>query len=115
DGKFVVGPEYKTDADLTDLGNPKGKYFEFTNKLADSKIFRGDDKTLEPAKKPVRTGRRIFVYVPAEYKDGTAAPFLIIHDGPGQMKLVRNALDNLTISKNANRKLPAFIAIAVEN
>jgi enterochelin esterase-like enzyme len=31
------------------------------------------------------------------------------------MKLVRNALDNLTVSKNANRKLPAFIAIAVEN
>jgi enterochelin esterase-like enzyme len=31
------------------------------------------------------------------------------------MKLVRNALDNLTISKDPKRKLPAFIAIAVEN
>ena len=48
----------------------------------------------------------------AEYKDGTVAPFLIIHDGPGQMNLIRNALDNLTISKDNNRKLPAFIAIA---
>jgi enterochelin esterase-like enzyme len=115
DGEFTVGPEYTTDKDLTDLGNPKGKYFEFTMKLADSKIFRGDDKTLEPEKKAVRTERKIFVYVPAAYKDGTAAPFLIIHDGPGQMKSVRNALDNLTISKDANRKLPAFIAIAVEN
>ena len=28
---------------------------------------------------------------------------------------MRNALDNLTISKDPNRKLPAFIAIAVEN
>ena len=63
----------------------------------------------------MRTERKIFVYVPAAYQDGTAAPFLIIHDGPGQMKLVRNALDNLTISKDPNRKLPAFIAIAVEN
>lgn len=115
DGNHIVGPEYKIDRDLTDLGNPKGQYFEFTMKLADSKIFRGDDKTLEPEKKKVRTERKVFVYVPAGYKDGTAAPFLIIHDGPGQMKLVRNALDNLTISKDPNHRLPPFIAIAVEN
>jgi len=115
DGNFIVGPEYKIDRDLTDLGNPKGKYFQFTMKLADSKIFRGDDKTLEPEKKAVRTGRKIFVYVPAAYKDGTPAPYLIIHDGPGQMNLVRNALDNLTISRDPECKLPPFIAIAVEN
>jgi iron(III)-enterobactin esterase len=115
DGHYTIGPEYKIDRDLTDLGNPKGKYFEFSMRLADSKIFRGDDKTLEPAKKQVRTERKIFVYVPAAYKDGTAAPILVIHDGPGQMNLVRNALDNLTISKDPNRKLPAFIAIAVQN
>ena len=115
DGEFTVGPEYNTDKDLTDLGNPKGKSFEFTMKLADSKLFRGDDKTLEPEKKAVRTERKIFVYVPAAYQDGTAAPVLVIHDGPGQLKLVRNALDNLTISKDAQRKLPPFIAVAVEN
>jgi iron(III)-enterobactin esterase len=115
DGEFTIGPEYDTDKDLTELGNPKGKYFEFTMKLADSKIFRGDDKTLEPEKKAVRTERKIFAYVPAAYKDGTEAPILVIHDGPGQMKLVRNALDNLTISKDPKRNLPAFIAIAVEN
>ena len=114
-GSHKVGPEYKIDPDLTDQGNPKGKQFEFTNALAASKIFRGDDATLEPEKKAVRKERRIFVYVPAAYKDGTKAPLLIIHDGPGQLKLVRNALDNLTISKDPNRKLPAFIAIAVEN
>jgi enterochelin esterase family protein len=115
DGKFTIGPEYKIDPDLTDKGNPKGKYFEFTMRLADSKIFRGDDSTLEPAKKPVRTERKIFVYVPAGYVDGAKAPILVIHDGPGQLSLVRNALDNLTISKDPNRKLPAFVAIAVQN
>jgi iron(III)-enterobactin esterase len=115
DGKFTIGPEYKIDPDLTDLGNPKGKSFEFTMRLAESKIFPGNDSTLQPEKKAVRKERKIFVYVPAAYKDGTKAPFLIIHDGPGQLKLVRNALDNLTISKDASRKLPAFIAIAVEN
>jgi iron(III)-enterobactin esterase len=115
DGEFTIGPDYSTDKDLTDLGNPKGKQFEFTMKLAESEVFRGDDKTLQPAKKPVRTERKIFVYVPAAYKDGTAAPFLIIHDGPGPLKQVRNALDNLTVAKDAERSLPAFIAIAVEN
>ena len=115
DGSFTVGPEYEMHPDLTDKGNPKGKYFEFTMPLANSKIFKGDDKTLQPDRKPVRTERKIFVYVPAAYKDGTKAPVLIIHDGPGQMNLVRNALDNLTISNNPERRLPAFIAVAVQN
>ncbi len=115
DGSYTIGPDYKIDPDLTDRGNPKGKSFAFSMPLAESKIFRGDDKTLDPAKKPVRTERKITVYVPAAYKDGTKAPLLIIHDGPGPLGLVRNALDNLTISKDPNRRLPAFIAIAVEN
>src|SRR5438128_2269253 len=115
EGKYTIGPEYKIDPDLTDRGNAKGKSFEFTMSLVDSKIFRGDDSTLEPEKKPVRKERQIFVYVPAAYQDGTKAPILVIHDGPGQLNLVRNALDNLTISKDPNRKLPAFIAIAVQN
>src|SRR5207302_5255278 len=114
EGKYTIGPEYKIDPDLTDRGNPKGKYFEFTMRLADSKIFRGDDSTLEPEKKPVRKERQIFVYVPAAYHDGTEAPILIIHDGPGQLNLVRSALDNLTISKDLNRKLGALVAMAVQ-
>ena len=115
DGDFVVGPEYSIDPDLTDKGNPKGKSFEFSMKLADSKIFRGDDPTLEPEKKPVRTERKIFVYVPAAYQDGTKAPILVTHDGPSRLDLVRNALDNLTISENPDRKLPPFIVISVQN
>lgn len=115
DGHHIVGPEYTLARDLTDLGNAKGRQFEFTLRLADSKIFRGDDKTLDPVRKAVRTERKIFVYVPAAYRDGTPAPVLIIHDGPGQLKLVRNALDNLTISKDPARTLPAFVAVAVEN
>ena len=115
DGDYQIGPDYTIDPDLQDRGNPKGKSFEFSMALAESKVFRGDDSTLEPEKKPVRRTRRVYVYVPAAYKDGAKAPILIIHDGPGQLKLVRNALDNLTISSDPTRKLPAFIAIAVEN
>jgi enterochelin esterase-like enzyme len=113
-GDFVVGPEYHLDPDLKDNGNPKGQAFEFKMPLADSKIFPGNDSTLDP-KKQVRKERKIFVYVPAAYKDGTKAPVLVTFDGPGNMNLVRNALDNLTISKDPNRSLPAFIVVAIEN
>ena len=115
DGHHVVGPSYPIDPDLTDRGNPKGRQFEFKMRLADSKLFRGDDTTLESTKKAVRTERKIFVYIPAAYRDGTSAPVLVTHDGPSQLKLVRNALDNLTISKNPERSLPPFIVVSIEN
>lgn len=115
DGDYTIGPEYAVDPDLTDRGNPKGKSFEFSMRLADSRIFRGDDPTLEPEKKEVRRERKIFVYIPAAYRDGTKAPLLIVHDGPGQLGLVRNALDNLTLSKDPARRLPAFVVVAVQN
>jgi enterochelin esterase-like enzyme len=113
-GNYTIGPEYKVDPSLTDLGNPKGKYFEFSMRLAESKFFRGDDSTLDP-KKQVREVRMIYVYVPAAYKDGTKAPILVTLDGPSRLNLVRNALDNLTNSQDPKRRLPAFIAIAVQN
>ncbi len=113
-GNHIVGPEYNIDPDLTDRGNPKGKYFEFEMPLAESRIFRGDDQTLNP-RKPVRESRKIFVYVPAAYRDGTAAPVLVTLDGPSRLNLVRNAVDNLSISDDRQRKLPAFITISVQN
>jgi enterochelin esterase-like enzyme len=115
DGSFTIGPDYAIDPDLTDKGNPQGKLFEFSMALADSKIFRGDDRTLTPETKKVNKERKISVYVPAAYRDGSKAAVLVEHDGPGHLKYVRNALDNLTISKDPDRKLPPFIFIAVQN
>lgn len=113
-GRFEVGPDDPLDTALTDLGNPKGRSFEFSMPLAESRIFRGDDATLD-SRKPVRRERKIFVYVPAAYVDGTAAPVLVMHDGPSQLELVKNALDNLTISQDPERRLPAFIVVSVQN
>ena len=113
-GDYTVGPNYIVDPDLKDKGNPKGRSFQFTMPLADSNIFKGVDDTLNP-KKPVRKERKIYVYVPAAYKNGISAPILVMHDGPSRLSLVRNALDNLTISKNPKRKIPAFIVISVQN
>jgi enterochelin esterase family protein len=113
-GSFIVKPPYKLDPDLTDRENPKGQSFEFSLRMADSKIFRGDDRTLDPNSEK-RTERKIYVYVPAAYKDGTKAPIMVTFDGPYWLDLIGHALDNLTISKNPKRKLPPFIVIAVEN
>ena len=112
-GDIVIGPDYEVDPDLKDKGNPKGQSFDFTMPLASSKIFPGTDSTLDPKK--VGKERKIYVYVPAAYKDGTKAPILMMFDAPGNMNLVRSALDNLTISKDANRSLPAFVVIGVQN
>lgn len=95
-GRYTIGPDYTVDPDLTDLGNPKGKRFEFTMRLADSKFFRGDDATLEPTK-AVRKERLIAVYVPAAYKDGTEAPILVMHDGPRRLDQVSNAAEQSTV------------------
>ena len=112
--KIIIGPNYKIDSLLTDLGNPKGKSFEFNIPLSNSNIFRGDDSTLDLIK-PVRKTRRIFVYIPATFKNGPSASVLVTFDGPSHVEEIRNALDNLTISKHKNTKLPAFILVSVEN
>jgi predicted alpha/beta superfamily hydrolase len=97
-----------------DQGAPQGQDFSFTMDSNDSAIFRGEDTTLLPQHQHPFT-REIDVYVPAQYVDGTEAPILVIQDGPGQLNLVSRALDNLTIEQDDSRRLPAFIAIAVQN
>ncbi len=114
DGDLTISAPYTTQPDLTDRGNPKGKSFHFTMDSAQSALFKGDDPTLNAANRHTFT-RGIDVYVPALYKDGAPAPVLVIQDGPGELGMVKNALDNLTISMDPMRKLPAFIAVAVAN
>jgi enterochelin esterase family protein len=114
DGDFELGPNYTAQPDLTNRGAPKGRSFQFSMPLAESEIFDGTDATLDP-NKPVNTTRNISVYVPAQYQDGTPAPLLVIQDGPGELDLVKNALDNLTIAEDPARRIPPFIAIAVQN
>jgi enterochelin esterase family protein len=114
DGDLTINPPYATQPDLMDKGNPKGKSFHFVMSSAQSQLYKGDDPTLLAANMHTFM-RGIDVYVPAAYQDGTPAPVLVIQDGPGELGLVKNALDNLTISKDPARKLPAFVVVAVAN
>ena len=112
DGDFTIS-DLKTQPELTDKGAPKGKSYSFTMDSSKSVLYDGKDKTLDQGTRS-RT-RGINVYIPAKYVDGTPAPIFVMQDGAGPMTEVSRALDNLTISTDPNRKLPAFIAIGVQN
>jgi enterochelin esterase-like enzyme len=117
DGDTMIGPDYTKDPNLTDLGNPQGQKFSFTMNSADSAIYNGTDVTLT---KPFKDGqttfdRNITVYIPAAYQDGHEAAVFVIQDGSGPIDSVSRALDNLTISTDPMKKLPPFIAVAVQN
>jgi iron(III)-enterobactin esterase len=112
DGDFEVGPSYPKQSDLTSKGSPVGKSFSFSMSSSSSTLYTGLDTTLNT---PRAFTRKIDVYIPAKYEDGTEAPYLIMNDGPEQLPNVKLALDNLTASGDPSRRLPAFVAIAVAN
>lgn len=121
DGDFTITAG-AMQPDLTDKGAPKGKRFQFVMDSTKSTIFDGADKTLKVGLRHLT--RQVTVYVPAQYKDGTPAPLMVLQDGPFSaggwgdtppLDAVSRALDNLTIASDPARKIPAFIAIGVEN
>ena len=115
DGDFEIGPNYTKDPNLNDQQKTKGKKFSFSMSSANSAIYKGDDATLsKPANKQI-WNRSITVYVPAAYKDGDEAAVLVIQDGPGPIDSISRALDNLTGSTDPLKKLPPFVAVAVQN
>jgi hypothetical protein len=96
------------------MGAPAGQSFHLTMDSTNSQIFTGLDPTLLAANQHAFT-RGVDVYIPAKYTDGTAAPFMVIQDGPGQLANIELALDNLTEGRDPTRSLPPFVAIAVAN
>ena len=63
---------------------------------------------------PIDYKRTVTVYIPAQYVPGSAAPFIVTHDGPGMGKPDMNfahLLDNLI----AQHRVPAMIAIMISS
>src|SRR5262249_44032199 len=80
----------------------------FTMNSTSSAIFPGTDPTLDAANQHSFT-REIRVYVPMQYVDGTAAPFLVVQDG--YLADITVALDNLI----ADGRVPVLVAVFVAN
>lgn len=125
DGNFIIGPTHKPAAAMVEQPDvPQGKIYNLTMRSEDSKVYPGIARerntfgTIDPAdpsklivttSHPAPYTRRVAVYVPQQYVQGTAAPFIVGADGPD--KLLFTALDNLIAAK----KVPAMIAISIGN
>jgi predicted alpha/beta superfamily hydrolase len=125
DGNFILGPTHAAAPEmLPDNEVHNGIVIEFTLSSTDSKLYPGiarDPGTFgmpdpdNPAKLIVTTShaaaytRKVAVYVPKDYKPGTAAPFIVGADGPDRELF--KALDSLI----PEHKVPVMIAISIAN
>jgi S-formylglutathione hydrolase FrmB len=110
----VLGPTYTVDPLIQDQGKRKGKRFSFKMPLRGShSIFNGSDPALDP-NSPPNTEREIFVNIPAAYKDGSAAPVLVVQDGGygDHTDWIDNVQSNLAYTDSP---LPPFVTISVAN
>ncbi len=126
---FVIGPKYISAPERKKVeGVPEGKVEQFVINSKDTKLFNpgiarkqfgkvdpNNPKTLIVETHPIDYKRAITVYIPAQYKEGTEAPFMVVHDGPGPNKNpnlgMRTILDNLI----AQKRIPPIIVIAIAN
>ena len=124
DGNFILGPSHPPAPEMSvQPGVPQGTVTEFTMTSTDSKLYPGiarDPGTSISAdpdhpERPIVSShphpwtRTVAVYVPKQYVQGTAAPFIVGADGPDRSLFT--ALDNLI----AEHKVPTMIAISIAN
>ncbi len=126
DEDFLIGPDYVPAPELKVVaGVPQGTVQQFVMDSKDSKFYNPgiarevfgtvdphNPKTLIVQTHPIDFKRTITVYIPRQYVPGTAAPFIVTHDGPGlghpDLSLPR-VLDNLI----AQQRVPAMLAIMI--
>lgn len=127
DGNFVIGPDYVTAPESKEVaGVPQGKVMQFSIDSKETKLLNpgiarevfgtvdpNNPKTLIVETHAIDYVRPITVYIPAQYKRGDAAPFMVCHDGPkGKPDMtLPHILDNLI----AQKRVPAMIAIMIAN
>lgn len=122
-GNFVVGPKYAPAPERKKVaGVPEGRVEQFEIDSKETKTFNpgvarrefgkvdpDNPKTLVVETHPIDYKRKVGVYVPAQYQAGAEAPFMVVHDGPGQAAGYRTILDNLI----HQRRIPPVVLISV--
>ena len=109
DGDFMVGPTYTPSPDLKlKAGAPAGFSVSFSLSSAMSQIFTGSDFT-----PPLTFTRTIKVWVPQQYVDGTASPFMVSSDGfyAGLQTVVQNLADD----PSPAHRVPPLVIIGIQN
>lgn len=122
---FVIGPKYTPAPERKKVeGVPEGKVQQFEFDSKETKLFNPgiarkvfgtvdpkNPKTLIVETHPIDYKRKVGVYVPAGYKPGTEAPFMVVHDGPGHANGYKTILDNLI----AQKRIPPIVLISLSN
>jgi enterochelin esterase-like enzyme len=124
---FVIGPKYVPAPERKKVeGVPEGKVKQFVIDSKETKLFNPgiareefgkvdpkNPKTLIVKTHKIDYKRKITVYIPAQYKAGSKAPFQVIHDGPrGKPNAdLLHIFDNLI----AQKRIPPIIVIWVAN
>ena len=120
---FVIGPKYVPAPERNKVeGVPEGKVQQFEIDSKETKLFNPgiarkvfgkvdpkNPKTLIVETHNIDYNRKVGVYIPAQYKEGTEAPFMVVHDGPGLG--MKSILDNLI----AQKRIPPIIVISIAN
>lgn len=125
DGNFILGPTHRPAPEALPNPNiPHGNVYTLVMDSAYSRYYPGIARTPgtfgtpdphNPAKLIVTTShpapytRRVTVYIPTQYRPGTAAPFIVGADGPDP--LLFTTLDSLI----AEHRVPVMIAISISN
>lgn len=122
---FVIGPNYTPAPERKKVdGAPQGRVEQFLIDSKETKLFNPgikrdkfgtvdpkNPKTLIVETKTFDYKRAIGVYIPAQLKEGVEAPFMVVHDGPGQANGYKTILDNLI----AQKRIPPIVLIAIQN
>jgi enterochelin esterase family protein len=126
-GDFLIGPDYLPAPELmVAQGVPEGTVRQFAMDSKDSRFYHGvardtigtvdpnNPKTLKVETHAKEWQRAVTVYIPAQYKSGSQAPFIVVHDGPAlgdpDMSLP-HVLDNLI----GQHRVPTMLAIMIQN
>lgn len=109
EGDYIISPPWTNAPELTARpGVPKGRIYHLTMDSTDSKIYPGITKTKPGVITPYK--RNLTVYVPSQYVEGTASPFMVSQDSMGGGE-VPTILDNMI----ADHRVPSMIAIFINS
>lgn len=126
-GNYLIGPNYLPAPERNANDQvPKGKVMQFDIDSKDTKLLNpgiarkefgkvdpNNPKTLIVETHEIDYTRKITVYLPANYREGEVAPFMVCHDGPKGKpnQSFLNIFDNLI----AQERIPAMVVIQIAN
>jgi enterochelin esterase-like enzyme len=126
---FVIGPKYAPAPERKVVeGVPRGKVQQFVIDSKETKLLNpgiarkqfgkvdpSNPKTLVVETHPIDYKRAVTVYVPAQYKAGTEAPFMVVHDGPGPSKTPSSGLQTVLDNLIAQKRIPPIVVVHIAN